>query len=743
MRFLILLLCLAPGACTGASLPGVDDVILSSTDVWGEAAMAQPNGPSYEFFEKLLPPLRYVNAAFLHYPIVLSAPRAQQKARLVSNGSGINLLASNSPQWHEVGTPVWVRVGIRETMFGGIPDRLDGPKYLKGYLPIVKLRYTDYGTVYEEEVFASVDPQAAAVGTVYLKLSVASGPGGPVTLRVDAIPPTKMTDAAILGKDGKAVLRHDGGWTWEPAWKLLRKHLSPGKPAVVAIYSAPPASNPSVPFSMEEYNSQRSKAIRTWESILRKGAWINTPEPVVNNAWKATLLNQFVTIRGDQMCYSAQNQYDHIYVSEGREAIRSLLLWGHADEAKSLIPPLLRYVRDGLIYQQSGRKLGMVADYYWLTGDRDFLQQHRDLWMKQIDLIVNGRELDTGLLPRQRYCGDVGDLCYSMNTCGTSWRGLRDMSAVLTDMGEREEGERLQAISRDYRRAIIRAVEKSEDLSTSPPFIPNALFGFEKAYDVITDTKIGSYYNLVAPYTIASEVLGPNSRREGWMLQYIQQHGGICMGMIRCRPTSEYFVSKSNLDDLYGAGYTLTLLRRDDVDRALVSFYGKLAQGMTRDTFLSGEGTCLVPMDKYGRQMSLPPNTGGNAYYLQMLRYLLIQDWDLDDDGVPETLRLMYATPRRWAQGGTVAAVRNAPTAFGPVSVAMDSYLAAGKIIADVTAPPRAPKRMLIRARVPEGWKVISARSGEKKLSVDDTGAADITGLTGKFTVEFKVARAR
>ena len=49
---------------SAASLPTLEQVIASKDDLWGDTAMAQPNGASYEFFEPLLPPLRYVNADF-------------------------------------------------------------------------------------------------------------------------------------------------------------------------------------------------------------------------------------------------------------------------------------------------------------------------------------------------------------------------------------------------------------------------------------------------------------------------------------------------------------------------------------------------------------------------------------------------------------------------------------------------------------------------------------------------------
>ena len=74
-------------------------------------------------------------------------------------------------------------------------------------------------------------------------------------------------------------------------------------------------------------------------------------------------------------------------------------------------------------------------------------------------------------------------------------------------------------------------------------------------------------------------------------------------------------------------------MRRDDVERGLVSFYGMLAQGFTRNTFICGEGASLKPLDDRGRLFSLPPNSAANSHFLSMLRYLLVQDSDLDDDG--------------------------------------------------------------------------------------------------------------
>src|SRR5438093_10784342 len=116
----------------------------SSLDLWAQAAIRQPDGPSYEFFKDLLPPLRYVNTEFRHYPIVLGTPAGNIKARYVSNGSAVNARANKKPMWKEIGVPVHFLVGEGDKAepFGKDMERLDGPRYAEGYLPIVQLAYT-------------------------------------------------------------------------------------------------------------------------------------------------------------------------------------------------------------------------------------------------------------------------------------------------------------------------------------------------------------------------------------------------------------------------------------------------------------------------------------------------------------------------------------------------------------------------------------------------------------------------
>src|SRR5262245_17835191 len=153
------------------------------------------------------------------------------------------------------------------------------------------------------------------------------------------------------------------------------------------------------------------------------------------------------------------------------------------------------------------------------------------------------------------------------------------------------------------------------------------------------------------------------------------------MGMIRSGSGEfNFWTGPDRINPLYGTRYVLDVLRRDDPERALVSFYGMLAHGFTRNTLVAGEGCTLAPVDDGGRFFYCPPNSAGNAHFLRMLRNLLVQDWDLDDDGEPETLRLLFGTSKRWLDDGQTIAVERMPTALGPDSIRADSRLSADHI---------------------------------------------------------------
>ena len=173
------------------------------------------------------------------------------------------------------------------------------------------------------------------------------------------------------------------------------------------------------------------------------------------------------------------------------------------------------------------------------------------------------------------------------------------------------------------------------------------------------------------PYVMGSGILDEN--RTNAVLEYMQTHGALCMGMLRIHQHSGLFANEDGLDDGYTSRYFQAIAHRDEPERMLVSLYGKLAQGFTRDTFVGAEGSSLVALDSGGRPMYLPPNSTSNGFFLAMLRDLLVQDDFVDEKGVPNELRLMFATPRAWLADGKAIVVKNAPTVFGAVSAVAKS----------------------------------------------------------------------
>ncbi len=724
-------------------MPSVQDVLVATHDLWGELAMQQPNGPSYAFFEKLLPPLRYVDCQFRDYPIALSAPLAPQKARLISNGSGVNLPNGvKSRNWYDFPLGVAFQLGDNNENFGAETSRLQGPTYDHGYLPIVQTQYKIGSATIAEEAFVPVDAPFAEHGGILIRFSQTTGDTPtPINLALsapDAISPHDQTwqDAA-----GHMLLQLGDGWTSDVAGKRAAATLKPHESLLLAVFSTPSDAASIRKLDEPAYQSLRSSCMATWDQWIMRCALFDVPETIVNRAWKSTIIANLMMAAGDQMSYSSGNVYQRLYEAESGDALRPLLVFGLTDTAKQLSDPLLRYMQKGLGFHDDAFRVQLLAHVYWITRDADFVRSRRDLWQPAIDRILSKREKDTGLLPKENYCGDINTQVYSLNSNANGWRALRDMAAVLRDLGENEESAKLIASAAEFRTAILDALKKSERSDVQPTFIPIALFGAEKPYDKLTDTKLGSYWDLMIPYVLGSEVL--DDERTDAALGYLQTHGGLCMGMIRFHQHTGLFANENALDDLYTLRYTQTLLRRDDVDHALISFYGKLAQGFTRDTFIDGEGTGLLPLDPNGRPMYLPPNSAANGFFLTILRELMIQDFDADKDGAPETLRLLFATPRTWLEDGKTIRIERAPTAFGPISLVVHSDLSHNKVRIDITPPSHDAKSIKLRVRLPDGWNATAATAGNEQLKLDANGTVDLPLRHDPFNVQFETARQR
>ncbi len=734
-----------------------EEAMKSSRDLWGEAAMAQPNGPSYDFFAKLLPPPRYVNADFRYYPIVLSAPESAIKARLISNGSGINT-RGGVHSWRDVGIPFTFRVGPDDFIFGSISDRLEEPSLVEGWLPIPQICYahtspfqsegmvplnsqrkTGHAEIYRLEAFAGTDPVSSQNGVVYVKFDLKQGSDGYIAVEagVDSV---NLKEGRLLDEYGNVIALFDSSWKKEK--NLIKARLTPGSSATMAIATKPFGGNLAPVMNNDAYESQRELCIQTWKKKISEGMEITTPETLVNNACRNSLCQIFQLVNGNNLFYSAGNQYQKMYEAEGSDALQALLNYGYTEETKRYMIPLFDFSRKGLELHNAGFKIIDLCQYYWHTRDKKAVEELRPYWEKEAKMLDKGRTGPGGLYPEEQYCGDIHTLVQSLNVNAHAWRAMRDLGAVLRKTGYKKEADHYIGEALTFRKVVLDAIHKTASHETVPPFVPIALNGGEPVHDPILHSRIGSYWNIIIGYTIQSNIFPSGSEEENWIPNYQEKHGGICMGMIRSGGGQwNFWTGEYRINPLYGTRYSLNTLLRDDTERSLVSFYGMLAQGLTRNTFIGGEGCSLGPMDNKGRVFYCPPNSAASAHLLSMLRNILVQDWDLDDDGKPETLRLAFATPRTWLEDGKTIEVKNAPTAFGKTSFSIKSNLKNGEVELNFTPPSLTPDKTLVRIRIPDGWKVKSASAGSREFKADEKGTVDLTSIKEPTAIHFKVVQ--
>src|SRR3954452_15696468 len=441
-------------------------LIESKTDILGEASLHQPGGPSYEFFEKALPPLRYVDAPYKHYPIVLAAPRSLVKAKVLSTGGIINPLARHYQWIGEAGIPWHVTLGKRHLPFGEDLTKLDGPHFANGYLPIVRLEYKSEDGTYREECFAATDPKLAALGAVFVRFEFPGVDEGRIDLEMESGTELLRDGAkqhAVLDEAKNVRLAYDDNFEWRAARSCVMSKEKHGKSAYIVVFTKPADAKLVATNRAEWYKAEREKCVKTWSDLLTAGTNVRVPEPYVNNAWRSLLVGTYMIYSGDQLNYSAGNQYARKYAHESGETLRSLLLWGHEKDAGDGVAPIFEYRRKNIEFHDAAFKLEGLAAYYFVTHDAELVRKTRNLWQREIDAIVKSRDPSTGLLPREKYCSDIETPVVSSIANANCWRGLRDMALVLEDVGESEQSKKLAEIAAKFRKDILAAIEKATD----------------------------------------------------------------------------------------------------------------------------------------------------------------------------------------------------------------------------------------------------------------------------------------
>jgi hypothetical protein len=738
---------------------GVETALRSKPDVWGNTLIGLPNGPTYDNIKDYLLPLRNVgspagtggnqltDSGVFYIPMWAAGADtfAESGALHVADGSQI---ASGRPTGRRMTT--FVGDDGRER-FGLCEATLDEPALADGYQPVLQTAYRDRdGVSYTQESFVAWLPGTRAPAS-FVKLTAQQGRS---TLRAVELRVTTgdsgLTDAGgSLTSGGNVVLYDGAGWTLDGGM-TLRASVDLSDGLVHTYYLVRPVS-PTAPTTFTADATSYATALgslrTTWDAKLATGATYTVPEQRVMDAQRNLLIQNLQL----NWRYSYGNQYESFYLPESSDAVQRLAEYGFTAEARAGLQDLVGLAKVPAIYPnlERGEKLSHAATYWFLTGDTAFIRANTAAYSSMMAAMAAERARDpNGLLSKEPEGGDIPTDIYGTHTQTIGWRGMRDMALVWRLIGETALAARYEPEAAAFGTALRSAIDSSKVAVGSSTFIPHDLLSGERAFDPVTGTKTGSYWNLLHPYALGSGVFDPASREASDIWAYSRDEGALFLGLQRFNyyPTAIGSVFPSGLpgyettgdDNVYAVGRVRFLAALDDPDQLVLALYGKLAHGMTRKTFISGEGHTIAPAPgKYFRSMYLPPNNANNDFFLVTLREMLVHVGE-GTDGVPSSLRLAYSTPRGWLEDGKTIDVAGAPTPFGSVSYRLVSSVASRRVDVTATLPSSALLRELrLRLRLPAGSSISAARVVGSGAAVPFSGETlDLAGLSGSVTLQ-------
>jgi len=752
---------------------GYADAVLAALqcgeDVWGQVQLDLPDGPSYHSISDLLVPVFGVDTTFQTesgaYYLPLTEPYdADTFALHLADGSQV--LSEAIDRWDpEIVRPARIPSEVLSytfsvgrsgsERFGTALSRLAEPALAEGHLPILLLNYTDAdGTRYTRESFATRLPGIESLVS-FVKFTVRRQAATAAVIKVNIADPAQSEDSAGLFQNGQRIQR--GGHTYllaEPCGQWAGSELTIGlnldESAEHIVYLAlwtTPGEGAFV-LNAETYDEARGHARDYWCGVLAQGATFSVPEPIVMDAARSMLLQNLVMGRR----YSVGNPYETAFSMVAHESIEPLGRFGFNQRYAQELAGLLHETNGpGPEWYESwerGFKLSSAVMHFYLTGDASIIEKGLDVYLGYLTDFERQQGADPfGMLTPERRAYDIPDYVYGLHSQAVAWRGMRDMAQVLVELGHYDSGKRFRDSAGALETALRRAaIQSGQDLDDGSLFIPVALGGGEQPHEFLPATRLGSYWNLVAPYALASGLFDFETDHAKRLLRYMDLHGAFFLGLTRfgglyepvppigeVAPEGTAGFKTTGIDNPMGFPTLRFLAEMDQPDRIVLALYAKLAHGCTRGTFIDGEGTTLAPVaGEYFRTTWYSPNSTSNAFFLDAFRYTLVRETH-DSLGRPATLDLAWATPRSWLEDGKVIEVQDLPTEFGAVSFRIHSAIADGRVEVSVSLPDRREAGAAsLTLRLPAGFHIDHIKGLHQPNSSGEV--VDLTGLTGSMS---------
>jgi hypothetical protein len=740
----------APRAASDAYTAFVQRAVASRYDLWGNALLRAPGGPTYAAARRYLGPLTRglqwhgrTLAASGSYYVPLSFPFTPYGSTVfalhVADGSEIVTR-------HIGGPSLSVYVGGGKELYGSCSRRLQPAKLADGYMPILQTSYTDAGGVhYRQESFVGRAYGAYGARSVisFVKLSVdARQATRSATVRL--VPWKRLAhmaaDRLALGGQTRLIASDDADFVDG----VVRYRIPRGETQTIyAEWLNAPSDAQYVHANAKTYDTARNTVVGFWEKRLDAGASFDVPEPAVQDA-QGGILTQLISYGWR---YSIGNPYEELSYAESLDAAEIAAEYGYPTVARQIIDFSLARMKLRpwrFTAFRGAHILATAATYYRLTRDKSFLRAQTPALARLVERIGQ-RQVKSGrakgrLLPEALSTDLEGHAVDSVSGQIEAVEGLLAIGRVWSSNGYPSQAERARTLATSIDRALRPAVNRaSVHLRDRSLFVPDQLTGHKgKAYAQLTDSRDGSYWNLVMPYAFASGWFPPHSSASRGIFRYLLSHGARLLGVPRTYARTVYGTAPgAGLAPVYGLGTSRFLADNDQPDQLALSLYGMLAVGMTDGTYISGEAVSVLPVKgTYDRAMFMPPNSGANASYLGTLREFLVHE-RRGPLGAPVGLDLAFSTPRAWLADGKQIDVRSAPTSFGKVSYTLER---SGSTITGKLVIPYGPATRL-RLRLPSGERLGPVLVGATAVTADRSGTIDLGSRHGTVAIRATIRR--
>ncbi|MGI6574198.1 MAG: hypothetical protein ACOX19_12585 [Fermentimonas sp.] len=461
-----------------------------------------------------------------------------------------------------------------------------------------------------------------------------------------------------------------------------------------------------------------------WKELVESGMQIEVPENIVNNAYKTWHINNFLLTQQYKLRYpdyrivDAPFFYEAVFGYASAMYLNTITTGGYYKEAKKTAGMFQSLQRPNgafsgehnyIVPHQHGAILYTICQVYRKGRDAEWFETMVPDIIKACDWIIrergksmkmeNGRKTVLyGMLPEYRYNEDLlGGQTYTHDYLGNvwCWAGLNEAAIALEEIGGvyGNESIRLKKEASKYKEDLFasmgKAIIKHNDVIFLPIVITN-----KKPFENLQESRLAHYYNILAPRMLESEFFDIDDERIHWVPDFIEKRKGLILGLAR------FGQSPWLIDPHFIAGYGITNLRLNRIDKFLLTYYGLISYGMARDVYSTQEVSDILNGTNQNWDTLRQPHLHSTSQLIRLTNMMLVKEEN-------DELWLAWGVPRRWLEDGKDIKVKKAQTCFGPVDYNIESHVSKGYIKTEFSlSVKKQPSAIRLKLRHPDQRKI-------------------------------------